>query len=102
MLHAQQIVHNLEPFLSLREVDSGDIHHTLELCRRVVAQEGENGNECGRGNVQRQFVLEHRELLDKLGQALHKVRAIVVQRLCRLRMLCESRVGRRGLGEGRS
>ena len=101
MTNAQQVVHDLETLLALREVDSGDVHDTLELALRVVSEEDQDGPDSGRRDVKRELVLEHGELLDELGQALDEVRAEFVQRLRRLGMTRYGRVGRRRLGERR-
>ena len=45
----------------------------------VVAEEGQDGDHASRWNVERQFILEDRELLDVLGQALYEIRAVRVK-----------------------
>lgn len=101
MLVAQQVIHDLEPVLALRVVDAADILAAFELALGVVAEEGKDGDDAGRANVQGEFILENGELLDVFREALDEIRAIVVQRRCRLRVLCDSWVWRCLLGEGR-
>lgn len=98
-LDAQQVIHNLEPLLALGEVDRRDAHDALELALRVVAQEREDGAHARRADVQRELVLEHRELLDVLREALEEVRAVRVQRLGRRCVAGHGGVRRRRLGE---
>lgn len=45
------------------------------------------------------LVLEDRKLLDVLWETLGQIRAVTVQRLCGLRILCRCWVGRGRLGE---
>lgn len=73
MLDAKEVVYDLEPLLAFREVDTAYVHNRLELTLLVVAQECQNGNDCRRSDIQRQFVLQHRELLDEFGQALRQI-----------------------------
>ena len=40
VFNAEQVVYNLEAFLSLWEINRGDIGNTLELALGVVSQEG--------------------------------------------------------------
>lgn len=101
MLDAQQMVHHFKPLIPLREVNGGDIHHALELALRVITQEGEDGKNSRGSGIERQFVLEHGELLDELGQTLNEVRSEVMQLLRCLGVQRERRVGRRRLRERR-
>lgn len=73
ILIAQQVIHNLEPLVLLREVDSRDIHNGLELALRMVAQEREDGYDARWADVQGEFVFADRELLNKFRQCLHEV-----------------------------
>ena len=59
------MIDHLETLVSLWEINTGDGHQGLELALRVVAKECEDGGDSGRCDVERQFVLQHRELLDK-------------------------------------
>lgn len=70
---AEQMVHHLEPFLALRVVHSANVHNTLELTLRVITKEREDWDDARRRNVERQFVLEYRELLNELGETLYEV-----------------------------
>ena len=81
MLHAKQVIHDLETLLPLGKVNTADVHAGLELALRVVAEEGENGNNGGGRDVQRQLILEDRELLDILGKALGEVGTVGVELL---------------------
>ena len=87
------MVHDLEPLLAFWEVHTTDIHDTLELALGVVTEEGENGNNGGGSDVERQFVLEYGELLDELGEALGKVGAVGVQCLGGRGVFGSSRIG---------
>jgi hypothetical protein len=79
MLVAQQMIHNLEPLLPLRIIGATNILAALELALGMVAKESEDGNNARRTNVERELILEYRELLDELGEALEKVRAVVMK-----------------------
>ena len=61
------MVDDLEPLVFLGKIHSADIHARFELALRVVAEEGQDRNHASRGNVERQFILEDRELLDESG-----------------------------------
>ena len=78
MSDRKQIVDNLEPVGTGREIDSGDVHHGLVLALRVVAEKGQDGHDALRGDVEGQFVLVDRELLNKFGQACGEVLTILV------------------------
>jgi hypothetical protein len=54
---AEEVIHDLKSLVTLRVVSTTDINTALKLALRVVPQEGENGNNCARGNVEREFVL---------------------------------------------
>jgi len=54
---AKEVIHNLKPLVTLRIVSTTDINTALKLALRVIPQEGQNGNNCARGNVKREFVL---------------------------------------------
>lgn len=99
ILDTQQMIHHLETFLPLGEIDPADVHERLELALRVVAQEGEGGEDTGGGDVERELVFEDGELLDEFGQALGEVGTVVVQFLGRVGVLCESGVRGGGFGE---
>lgn len=99
MLHTQQMIHDLKPFLALRVVRTADVHESLELALRVVAQKGEGGDDAAGSDVQREFVLEDGELLDEFGETLGEVGTVVVQFLGRLSVLCKRGVRRRRFGE---
>ena len=79
VLHAKEVVHNLEALVPLREVDGGDVHDALELALRVVPEEGENLDDGGRRDVDGELVLEDGELLDVFREALSDVRAISME-----------------------
>ena len=95
------MVHNLEPLVTLRVVGTTDINTALELALRVVPQESENRNNCARGNIEREFVLINRELLNKFGKALHKVGSVCVKGLGGLSMFDRCRIRGGGFGERR-
>lgn len=88
------MVDNLEPLVPLWKVYATDIHARFELALRMVAEEGQDRDHANGRNVERQFILEDRELLDVLGQALYEVRPIRVQLLRGSRVLSCRRVGR--------
>ena len=93
VLDAQQMVHHLEPFVPLRKVDGGDVHDALELALRVIPEEGEDRNDARRSGVERELVLEHRELLHEFGQTLDEIRSEMMQLLRRLGVRRERGVG---------
>ena len=66
---AEQMVHNLESLRASREIDTADIHQSLELTLTVVTQKGQDGNDGTGVDVQCQLVLVDRKLLNELGQA---------------------------------
>ena len=90
------MVDDLEPLVPLREVHSADVHTCFKLTLRMVAEEGQDGDHASRWNVERQFILEDRELLDVLGQALYEIRAVRVKFLRGSGVFSSRRV-RRGL-----
>jgi len=98
---AEEVIHDLKPLVALRVVSTTDINATLELALRVVPQEDENGNNCARGNMEREFVLINRELLNKFGKALHKVGSVCVKGLGSFGMFNRCRIRGGGFGEGR-
>lgn len=99
---AQQMVHHFETLLALREVDTAHVLAAFELALRVVAKEGEDGDDAGRADVKRELVLEYGELLDVFGKALEQVGAVIVQLFCGLSVLGDSQILGCGLGERRS
>jgi hypothetical protein len=93
---AEEVVDNLEALVASREVDGGDVADLGELGRSVVCsglarllttmieapltlEERKHGNDAGGANVDGQFILPDRELLDVLGQAAHEPRAVLVK-----------------------
>lgn len=96
---AQEVIHNLEPFVTLRVVSTTDINTAFKLASRVVPQEGENGDDRARRNIEREFILVHRKLLNKPGETLHKVGSVCVEGLGCFSMLDYSRVWGGGFGE---
>jgi hypothetical protein len=95
----KQVVHNLEPLVTLRIVSTTDINTTFKLASRVIPQKRKDGDNRARGNVEREFVLVHRELLNKLGQALHNVGPVCVEGLGGFRMSDYRRIWGGGFGE---
>ncbi len=67
LFNTEKVVDHFESLFSFRIIGTADIHDALELTLGMVSEEGENGNDSRRRGVQRQLVLEHRELLDELG-----------------------------------
>lgn len=61
------MVDHLEPFVPLGKIYAANIHARFELALRVVAEESQDRDHAGGRNVERQFILEDRELLDVLG-----------------------------------
>jgi hypothetical protein len=94
------VIHDLEPLLSLGEINAANIHDLLELALRMVAQEGQDRDDRRRRDVQSQFVLENRELLDEFGQTLGKIGTVCVQGLGGFSIVSHCRIRRRWLGEG--
>jgi len=70
MPHAQKMIHHLKPLLSLGEIHPTNIHQSLELTLRVVAQEGEDGDYPRRGSIEGQFISEDGELLNEFRKGL--------------------------------
>lgn len=93
------MVYYLEPLVSVEEIHGGNIHDALELALRVVPEESEHLNDARRRGVEREFIFQHRELLNVFRETLREVRAELMQRLGRLRVPRQGRVGRRRLGE---
>jgi hypothetical protein len=60
----EEVVDDFEPLRSSRVVGPADIHTSLELCLRVVSEECEGGDDTLRGDIERQFILDHGVLLD--------------------------------------
>lgn len=100
-LVAEEVVYDLEPLLALGIVRAADVLAALELALAVVAQECEHGDDAGWADVECELILEDRELLDKLGQALQEIRAVVVQLCGCFCILGHSWVRRRRLDERR-
>ena len=95
-VHTQELVRDLEPLRARWIVDRSDVDDRPEAGLRMVAEEGQDGDHASRWNVERQFILEDRELLDVLGQALYEIRAVRVKFLRGSGVLSSRRV-RRGL-----
>lgn len=98
---AEEVVHNLEPVFALRVINTGYVLAALKLALRVVAQEGEDGDNAARADVEGELVLEHRELLHVFRQALEEVGAIVVQLCSSFSVRGRRKVRRCLLGERR-
>ena len=96
---AKEVIHNLKPFVTLWVVSTADIDTAFKLASRVVPQEGENGDDRARRNIEREFILVHRKLLDKLGETLHKVGSVCVEGLCGFSMLDYRRIRGGGFGK---
>lgn len=79
LFHAQQMIHHLEPILSLGIIHAAHVHEELELTLTVVPQESQDGDDTRGGNVQGQLVFEDGELLDVFWETLSQVRAICMQ-----------------------
>ena len=77
--HTEQVVDNLEAVLAGGEIDGRDIRDLLVLGCGVIAEESEDGDDARRGDVDDQFVLPDRELLDVLWQTGHQVLAVLVE-----------------------
>ena len=67
------MIDHFEPPVSLGEINTADIHHSLKLALGMIPQECQDGDNSRRCNVERQFILQHGELLDEFRQALHEV-----------------------------
>ena len=93
------MVHDLKPLVAFGKVDARDVHDTLVLALGVVAEEREHGDDARGADVERKFILEHRELLDVFGETLDEVGAVGVQLLSRISVFREGRVGGGGLRE---
>lgn len=76
---AEQVVYDLETLLSLGEIYGSDINNTLELTLRMVSQKGENRHYCRGCDVEDEFILEDRKLLNELWKTLGQIRAVGVQ-----------------------
>lgn len=61
MPDAQHVVHDLEALVFGRVIDGGDVRDLGVLGSRVVFEEGEDGNDTGRGDVDGQLVLPDRK-----------------------------------------
>jgi hypothetical protein len=93
------VIHDLETLLSLGEINPAYIHNLLELTLRVVPQESQNWDDGGRRDVQGQFVLENRELLNEFWHALGEIGAVCVQSLSGSGIESFCKIRRRWLGE---
>jgi len=67
---AQQMVYHLKPLLPLWVIHTTNVHDALELALRVISKESENRDHGRRRDVESQFILQDRELLDEFGEAL--------------------------------
>ena len=67
------MIDHFKPLVSLGEINTADVHHGLELALGMVPQECQDRDNTRRGDVERQLVLQHGELLDEFRQALRKV-----------------------------
>ena len=70
VLHAEEVVDDLEALVTLREIYSADIHACLVLALGMVAEEGEDGDGAGRRYVERELIFEDGELLHVFGKTL--------------------------------
>lgn len=75
----EHVVNNLEALVASGVVDGGDVGNAGELGGRMVLKKAEGGYDAGGRNIDGEFVLPHRELLNILGQTRHEVLAIGVQ-----------------------
>ena len=76
MLEAEQMIHHLESFVPLRIINATDVNDSFELALGVIAEKGQDLHD-GRGcNINREFILDHGELLDVFRKGLEEVRAI--------------------------
>jgi len=98
---AEEVIHHLKPLVTLWVVSTTDVNAAFKLALRVVPQERKNRDNRARGNVEREFVLVNRELLNKLGQAFHKVGSVCMESLGSFSMLDYRRIWRGGFGERR-
>lgn len=76
---AKQIVHNLETLLAGWVIDGSNVGDLSKFRRGMVFQEGHEGNNTGRRNIDGEFVFPHGELLDEFGKAGHHILPILVQ-----------------------
>ena len=74
----EQVVDYFEPIGASREIDSGNVHHGLVLALGVVPEEMQDRDDTGRRDIEGQFVLVHRELLDEFRQAGREVLPVLV------------------------
>lgn len=95
MFDTEEGVHHFETFLSFGVVYTAYVHNRFKLTLRMVAEEGENGDDGGRSNVESEFILENGELLDEFRETLGEVGPKCMKRLCRFSILSDSRVRRR-------
>ena len=89
---AKEVIHDLKPLVTLRVVSTTDINAALKLALRVVPQEGKYWDNCAWANVECEFVLVNRELLNKLGETLHKVGSVCVEGVGSFSMLDYRRI----------
>jgi hypothetical protein len=79
VLDAEEVVDDFEPLGPRGVVGSADVHHTLVLRVRVVAEEVDDVDD-GRGrDVERELILVHGRLLDEFGERRHEERAKLLQ-----------------------
>jgi hypothetical protein len=64
------MVYHLKPLLPLWVIHTTNVHDALELALRVISKESENRDHGRRRDVESQFILQDRELLDEFGEAL--------------------------------
>jgi hypothetical protein len=67
MLDTQQMINDFKTFFSLGVVCTTNIHDALELTLGMITEECEGGNDGGGCDVECQFVVEDRELLNEFG-----------------------------------
>jgi len=77
--HTQQIVYNFESLLFRWIVDAGYVRDLGVLGCGVVLEECEDRYDAGRWDVDAEFVLPDRELLNVLGHTCHEVLAVFVK-----------------------
>ena len=99
MREAEKMIHDLKPLVALRIVGTTDINAGLKLASRVIPHKCKNGYNGARGNIKLEFVLVNRELLNELGETLHKVCSVCVKGLGSFCMLGYHRIRRGGFGE---
>lgn len=80
-MDGKKVIHNLEAVGPCRIINAGDIGYLGELRSRMVFEEGEDGNDGWRCDVDSQLVFPDGELLDIPGKARDEIAPIGMQGL---------------------